>query len=63
MNLITQTTAISTVELIKRLNLKLNKTTYIQNLENLVDDGVLHSFSLMTGSSGICNLVCRNCLN
>ena len=37
----TQTTAISTVELIKRLNSKLNKTTIYRVLENLVDDGVL----------------------
>ena len=49
----TQTTAISTVELIKRLNSKLNKTTIYRVLENLVDDGFLHFSWVMTGSSGM----------
>ena len=40
----TQKTAISTIELIKRLNSKLNKTTIYRVLENLVDDGILHTF-------------------
>ena len=46
----TQTTAISTIQLIKRLNSKLNKTTIYRVLENLVDDGILHSF---IGQDGI----------
>ena len=55
----TQTTAISTVELIKRLNSKLNKTTIYRVLENLVDDGVLHSFR---GNDGVkWYAMCRNC--
>ena len=55
----TQTTAISTVELIKRLNSKLNKTTIYRVLENLVDDGVLHSFM---GNDGVkWYAMCRNC--
>ena len=40
----TQKTAISTIELIKRLKAKLNKTTIYRMLENLVDDGILHTF-------------------
>lgn len=36
--------AISTVELIKRLSSKINKTTIYRVLENLEEDGVLHSF-------------------
>lgn len=55
----TQTTAISTIELIKRLNSKLNKTTIYRVLENLVDDGVLHSFM---GNDGVkWYAMCRNC--
>ena len=55
----TQTTAISTVELIKRLHSKLNKTTIYRVLENLVDDGVLHSFM---GNDGVkWYAMCRNC--
>jgi len=42
--------AISTVELIKRLSLKLNKTTIYRVLEKLEDDGILHSF---IGKNGI----------
>ena len=53
-----QTTAISTIELIKRLNSKLNKTTIYRVLENLVDDGILHSSSVKTVSNG---MQCSNC--
>ena len=54
-----QETAISTIELIKRLNSKLNKTTIYRVLENLVDDGVLHSFM---GNDGVkWYAICRNC--
>lgn len=42
--------AISTVELIKRLGTKMNKTTIYRVLDNLEDDGVLHSF---LGGKGI----------
>lgn len=35
---------ISAIELVKRLNKKLNKTTIYRVLEKLEDDGVLHSF-------------------
>ena len=54
-----QETAISTIVLIKRLNSKLNKTTIYRVLENLVDDGVLHSFM---GNDGVkWYAMCRNC--
>lgn len=36
--------AISTVDLIERLQHKINKTTIYRNLEKLEDKGVLHSF-------------------
>ena len=36
--------AISAIMLIERLNLKMNKTTIYRILEKLEDDGVLHSF-------------------
>ena len=49
----TQKTAISTIELIKRLKAKLNKTTIYRMLENLVDDGILHISWVMTVSSGM----------
>ncbi len=53
------TGAISTVELIKRLNSKLNKTTIYRVLENLEDDGILHSF---LGQEGVkWYATCRNC--
>ena len=55
----TQTTAISTIELIKRLNSKLNKTTIYRVLENLIDDGVLHSFMSNDGVKWYA--MCRNC--
>ena len=55
----TQKTAISTIELIQRLNSKLNKTTIYRVLENLVDDGILHTF---IGQDGIkWYAMCRNC--
>ena len=54
-----QSTAISTIELIKRLNSKLNKTTIYRVLENLVDDGILHTF---IGNDGIkWYAMCTNC--
>ena len=55
----TQKTAISTIELIQRLNSKLNKTTIYRVLENLVDDGILHSF---IGKDGVkWYAMCSNC--
>ena len=42
--------AISAIELITRLNTKLNKTTIYRVLDKLEDDGVLHSFR---GKNGI----------
>ena len=42
--------AISVIELISRLNTKLNKTTIYRVLDKLEDDGVLHSF---LGNKGI----------
>ena len=42
--------AISVIELIKRLNTSLNKTTIYRVLDKLEDDGVLHSF---LGKNGI----------
>ena len=55
----TQKTAISTIELIKRLKAKLNKTTIYRMLENLVDDGILHTFM---GNDGIkWYAMCINC--
>ncbi len=36
--------AISVIELIKRVNSKINKTTVYRVLDNLEDDGILHSF-------------------
>ena len=55
----TQKTAISTIELIQRLNSKLNKTTIYRVLENLVDDGILHTF---IGHDGIkWYAMCTNC--
>ncbi|AXT20249.1 transcriptional regulator [Flavobacteriaceae bacterium AU392] len=42
--------AISAIDLIKRLSHKLNKTTVYRILEKLEDDGVLHSF---LGKNGI----------
>ena len=42
--------AISVIQLIKRLNSKVNKTTVYRILDKLEDDGVLHSF---LGNKGI----------
>ena len=42
--------AISVIELIRRLNTKLNKTTIYRVLDKLEDDGILHSF---LGNKGI----------
>jgi Fur family ferric uptake transcriptional regulator len=39
-----KSTALSTVELIRRLDRVLNKTTIYRVLDKLEDDGVLHSF-------------------
>ena len=53
------TTAISVIDLIKKLNSKLNKTTIYRILEKLEDDGVVHSF---LGKNGIkWYAKCRNC--
>lgn len=38
------TTAISVIELVKRLQSKVNKTTVYRVLDKLEDDGILHSF-------------------
>ncbi len=55
----TQKTAISTIELIQRLNSKLNKTTIYRVLENLVDDGILHTFISYDGIKWYA--MCTNC--
>lgn len=53
------TTAISVIDLIKKLNSKLNKTTIYRILEKLEDDGIVHSF---LGKNGIkWYAKCRNC--
>lgn len=53
------TNAISVIELIKRVQPVLNKTTVYRVLENLEDDGVLHSF---LNSNGIkCYAICNAC--
>lgn len=54
-----ETTAISTIELIKRFNSKLNKTTVYRILENLEDDGILHSFLDKEGITWYA--MCSNC--
>lgn len=41
--------AISTVDLVKRLGEKINKTTIYRVLDKLEDDGILHSFLGATG--------------
>ena len=54
-----ESTAISSIELIKRLNSKLNKTTVYRILENLEEDGILHSF---LGKNGVKRYaICSNC--
>jgi len=53
------TAAISVIDLIKKLNSKLNKTTIYRILEKLEDDGIVHSF---LGKNGIkWYAKCRNC--
>jgi Fur family ferric uptake transcriptional regulator len=54
-----ETTAISTIELIKRLHSKLNKTTVYRVLDNLEDDGILHSFLDKDGIKWYA--MCNNC--
>ena len=54
-----ETTAITTIELIKRLNSKLNKTTIYRVLEKLEDDGILHSFLAKDGIKWYA--LCSNC--
>lgn len=41
--------AISAVELVKRLDSKMNKTTIYRILDRLEDDGVVHSFLALNG--------------
>ena len=54
-----ETAAISSIELTKKLNSKLNKTTVYRILKNLQDDGVLHSFF---GKDGVKRYaMCRDC--
>lgn len=51
--------AISTVELVKRLKDKINKTTVYRILEKLEDDGILHS---VMGKDGVKRFArCENC--
>ena len=51
--------AISVIELIRRLNTKLNKTTIYRVLDKLEDDGILHSF---LGNKGIKSYAkCNGC--
>ncbi len=53
------TSAISVIELIKRLGSKMNKTTVYRVLDRLEDDGVLHSF---LDNSGVkCYAKCNGC--
>jgi len=51
--------ALSTVELIKRLDKKINKTTIYRILDKLEDDGVLHSFVGINGVKWYAK--CSNC--
>lgn len=41
--------AISAVELVKRLDSKMNKTTIYRILDRLEDDGIVHSFLALNG--------------
>ena len=50
MNLKKKSSAISVIQLIKRFNSKINKTTIYRVLDKLEDDGILHSF---LGNNGI----------
>ncbi len=51
--------AISAIDLIKRFNEKLNKTTVYRVLDKLEDDGVLHSFLDKNGIKWYAK--CNNC--
>lgn len=51
--------ALSTVELIKRLDKKLNKSTIYRVLDKLEDDGILHSFPGINGVKWYAK--CNNC--
>lgn len=51
--------ALSVVELVKRLQNKINKTTIYRVLEKLEDDGVLHSFLDNSGLKWYAK--CRGC--
>lgn len=53
--------AISAIDLIKRFNEKLNKTTVYRVLDKLEDDGVLHSFLDKSGIKWYAK--CSNCSN
>lgn len=53
--------AISAIELIKRLDLKLNKTTVYRVLDRLEDDGILHSFLDKSGIKWYAK--CNTCTN
>jgi len=54
-----KSTALSTVELIRRLDRVLNKTTIYRVLDKLEDDGVLHSFLGFDGVKWFAK--CRAC--
>ena len=51
--------AISAIELIKRLNKKINKTTVYRLLDKLQDDGLLHNFLDFNGVKWFAK--CKNC--
>ena len=53
------TNAVSAIDLIKRLDSTLNKTTVYRVLEKLEDDGVLHSFLDKNGIRWYAT--CKNC--
>ncbi len=53
--------ALSAIELIKRLDSKLNKTTVYRVLDKLEDDGVLHSFLDKNGIKWYAK--CNSCTN
>lgn len=54
-----ESTAISVINLIKRLDSKINKTTIYRVLEKLEDDGTLHSFLDSDGIKWYAK--CSNC--
>jgi|TARA_B110000259_G_scaffold156259_1_gene177723 Fur family ferric uptake transcriptional regulator len=51
--------AISAIELIKRLNKRINKTTVYRLLDKLQDDGLLHNFLDFNGVKWFAK--CKNC--